>query len=376
MLTQSEKETILCEFPNIKLSYENIVYKKVYNSDYIVAIPEGKKCFAWFTSLNNKMICLLMELTNNKQIMDIKIENVCFSDELAYGTILYGTFFYHLNNNFFCIEDMFSYKGSFLDRMNMGDKLGKINHMLKNDLKQVSYNNNFLVFGLPLMCKTNEELECQIQNITYNIDTVQYKLFNRTNNYLYMQYTLYKTQISQTTQVLLSQYQNNNNKRIPLENKKIEKPIYTQTKIPEKSYERTTNVKRDIVFMIRPDIQNDIYYVNCLNSDLKEEQHGIAHIADYNTSVMMNKLFRIIKENGNLDALEESDDEEEFENEKLDKFVCLDKSYKMVCQFNHKFKKWAPIKLTNEKANVITVGELKYIYNGYEQNKKKNQYRK
>ena len=49
MLTQSEKETILREFPNIKLSYETIIYKKVYNSDYIVAIPEGKKCFAWFT---------------------------------------------------------------------------------------------------------------------------------------------------------------------------------------------------------------------------------------------------------------------------------------------------------------------------------------
>ena len=35
----------------------------------------------------------------------------------------------------------------------------------------------------------------------------------------------------------------------------------------------------------------------------------------------MNTLFRNIKENQNLDALEESDDEEEFENISLDKFV-------------------------------------------------------
>ena len=39
----------------------------------------------------------------------------------------------------------------------------------------------------------------------------------------------------------------------------------------------------------------------------------------------MNSLFRNIKENRNLDLLEESDDEEEFENTSLDKFVDLDK---------------------------------------------------
>ena len=60
---------------------------------------------------------------------------------------------------------------------------------------------------------------------------------------------------------------------------------------------------------------------------------------------MMNKLFRTIKENIDLDALEESDEEEEFENPNIDKFVQLDKSYKMVCNFNNKFKKWIPIKI-------------------------------
>ena len=91
--------------------------------------------------------------------------------------------------------------------------------------------------------------------------------------------------------------------------------------------------------------KDDIYYLYSLNGDKKEEQFGIAHIPDYNTSSMMNKLFRIIKENDNLDALEESDDEEEFENEKVDKFVKLDTSHKMVCQYNYKFKKWTPIRL-------------------------------
>ena len=55
-------EEILDEFPSVKLSYENIIHKKVYNLDYVTAIPEGKKCFAWFTNYNNQDVCFIMEL--------------------------------------------------------------------------------------------------------------------------------------------------------------------------------------------------------------------------------------------------------------------------------------------------------------------------
>jgi hypothetical protein len=182
MLTHSEKENLLSNFPNIKLSYENITHKKVYNYDYIVAIPYGKKCFAWFTTLNDKTVCLIMELTNNKKINDIKIYNACFSNELAYGTILYGTVIYNSQNKFFLIEDIFSYKGNVIDNENWGEKLIKINDMLKKELKQKSYNNSFIVFGLPLMCKSNEELETKLTSIKYDIDIIQFKNFNNINN--------------------------------------------------------------------------------------------------------------------------------------------------------------------------------------------------
>ena len=148
MLSYNDKEYILSEFPNIKLSYENIVYKKVYNADMNLAIPEGIKCFAWFTNFNNKNICLIMELTENKQVNDIKITNACFSNELSYGTILYGTVFYHLNNKFFCIEDIFSFKGKDVERESWGSKLFILKDLLQNDIKQVSYNNSFIVFKL------------------------------------------------------------------------------------------------------------------------------------------------------------------------------------------------------------------------------------
>jgi hypothetical protein len=347
MLTQFDKEQIISSFPNIKLSYENIIHKKVLHSDYIVAIPEGKKCFAWFTMLNNKPVCLIMYLTNNKQICDIKIMNTCFSPELSYGTILYGTNFYHLKSKFFSIEDIFCYQGNDIERICWGEKLLKINNMLKKDLRQVSYNNSFIVFGLPLMATSNEELERKIEKIEYKIDSIQFKLFNKVNNCLFMYYNDY------------------------IKNKQDKVDVFTSSQ--SKSINKTTfrnDTKREIVFKIKPDIQDDIYHLYCINFQ-NEEEHGIAHIPDYTTSVMMNKLFRIIKENINLDALEESDDEEEFENENIDKFVHLDKSYKMVCQFNHKFKKWVPIKLAKEEDKVISNEDLKKIYKSYEQNRKK-----
>lgn len=59
----------------------------------------------------------------------------------------------------------------------------------------------------------------------------------------------------------------------------------------------------------------------------------------------MNNIFRKIKENANLDLLEESDDEDDFEDTRTDKYVDLSKVVRMKCQYTHKFKKWIPIEI-------------------------------
>ena len=365
MFKTLDKQMILSDFPNIKLSYENITHKKVYNSDMILVIPDGNKCFAWFTYINDKPSCLVMELAGDKNINDIKHVNACFSNELSYGTILYGTLFTHLGNRFFTIEDIFSYRDELIERKDWIYKMEKIKKMLKYDLKQVSYNNSFVIFGLPIICRTNDELENKLQNVKYKINSIQYRLCNKTNSYLFITYDNYI-----------------NYKEIEVVNKYVKPEVPTQRQLQEKPFEKIV-IKQpvrskplgkpfgEVVFLIKPDIQNDIYNLYCLDQNSKEEQHSIANIPDYNTSVMMNKLFRIVKENTNLDALEESDDEDEFENEEITKFVHLDKSYKMICQFNHKFKKWTPVKLANENSEIIKDFEIKNIYKIYDENKKK-----
>jgi len=346
MLSPSEQESVLFEFPNIKLSYENIVYKKVYNSDIILAIPEGKKCFAWFTTFNDKNVCLIMETTSNKKIVNIKITNSCFSSELSYGTILYGTVFNYKQNKFFTIEDIFYHKGKEIEKENWGNKFILLNSILKYDLKQISYNNSFIVFGLPLFSNNYDNLLHKIKNLCYPINSIHFKIYNRVNNYFIMHYN---KQIVNNTLV-----ENN----IPVENvRPIENKILNKKNTNQVIYSKNI-ANKEVVFKIRPDIQNDIYHLYCLNDNLQEEYYNIAHIPDYNTSVFMNNLFRNIKENKNLDALEESDDEEEFENDKEDKFVYLDKEYNIICTYNYKFKKWVPIKLADSKTKIVFKKDL------------------
>ena len=60
-----------------------------------------------------------------------------------------------------------------------------------------------------------------------------------------------------------------------------------------------------------------LYYLS--NNNLK--YYNIARIPDYKTSIFMNSLFRNIKENYDLDEIEMSDDEEDFENVNDDKYL-------------------------------------------------------
>ena len=108
-------------------------------------------------------------------------------------------------------------------------------------------------------------------------------------------------------------------------------------------------------FKITPCINNDIYNLYITNYN-KEEYYSIALIDSYKTSKFMNNLFRNIKENKNLDLLEESDDNDEFEDVNEAKFVNLTKSYNIECEYNLKFKKWIPRKLSNN--NVINKNDL------------------
>jgi len=72
----------------------------------------------------------------------------------------------------------------------------------------------------------------------------------------------------------------------------------------------------------------------------------------------MNSMFRNIKENQNLDAIEESDDEDDFQNMRIDKYVDLKKTIAMECYFQPKFKRWIPTKKAYPSEKVVHISKL------------------
>ena len=111
--------------------------------------------------------------------------------------------------------------------------------------------------------------------------------------------------------------------------------------------------KQTAVFKIMADIEPDIYNLFIYKNGV-DEYYDMAFIPDFKTSVMMNKLFRNIKENDNLDKIEESDNELDFEDVREDKYVYLDKSFNLICEYNYKFKRWVPISLVGENAQIAS----------------------
>jgi hypothetical protein len=370
-LNFADKQALISSFPNIKLCYDNVIHNKVEirksNNFYDVcsAIPCGKKCFAWFTQIGNKNVCLILELINKKNINDIKIYNCVFNNDLVYGkcgTILYGTLFHYSQTPFFTIEDIFYWKGNDISNNSWYDKLNILMNVFENDIKQITYNNTFVVFGLPLMSRDLDELKRMIEDIEYKIYNIQFRLLDKVNI---------------IDSVLLAEI-NNMVKFLPTPTshtltleatpKIVEQPIPTPT--PRKQA-TAKFIPKEIVFKVKPDIQNDIYHLHCMENHA-ELFYNIAYIPDYKTSVMMNKLFRNIKENENLDLLEESDDEDEFQNENVDRFVDMNKSLLMICKFNHKFKKWYPVKeFLGQKPLIVE----KQVLPDYEKNNYSSQYR-
>lgn len=315
MLTQEDLKKVIDAFPIKKeLCYEIFIHKKVYDANVLFAIPEGKRCYVWFTFYNDQTICLLLELDDNKCIINVKQLYSHFDDKLASGTIFYGTFVSLNSSYFFCIEDIYFYAGKNVLNMPFLTKLHNLKYIFENELPQNSLSHMYTTFCLPLMKTELKDLLNEIHMLPYEVSHIKHRYFDSKLSKKILTMKYYKPNV--------------NKKHMEINQKNI-----------------------TAVFNVTADIEPDIYHLFIMNNG-KEEYHDIAFISNYNTSVMMNKLFRNIKENINLDAIEESDDEDEFQDNREDKYVYLDRSFKMKCEYNSKFKRWCPIEVENEE-NIV-----------------------
>ena len=274
-------------FPNIKI--QNQMIHTHILSDYYYAIPYGPKYYVWFTYIDNDYVCLFMEV-NNRKIINSRKEIVCF-DEQLYGTILYGTM---VSNKFLVTENIYYYKHENISYKNNLEKLTILAKVF-NQIRQISYTTEHKILCMPVLSDTYNDLISK---------TIPYKVYG----------------------IGLSKF---NNKH---------------------SFIMKYNKTNYCNFMVKADIQSDIYYLFG-SDDNKLVYYENALVQSYKTSVYLNTLFRNIKENSNLDALQESDDE--FEIIAEDKYVDTNKKVVMKCVYNTKFKKWIPVETIDEPVSAI-----------------------
>lgn len=333
---------------SIKHSYEKQVLKKSLTSDYIFAIPFGIKYFLWFTKKENKECTFLICFDrDSKQVKKINSIQFHATADLYKNTIVYGTLLSFQGNDFFSIENIMWYKGDNCCEFNWETKYSFIENMLTKD---VSYKKNTtLTLGLPVFDSSVEGLEKKVQkNNVYRTYSYAYRLKNKNNSLVFVLSSQKQGSILEKRKQescfdqedILNIVMNPQKKKsAEVEEKNI--VVLKENPIPKKEYHNKVYPK-----LLKPDLQDDIYHVYSLDKRNLNAYEGIALISNYETSVMLNNVFRTIKENKNLDALEESDDEEEFENNQEDKFVNLKKEAIFYCVFHSKFKKWIP---TEEK---------------------------
>ena len=348
--TRSGVAGILSRFPHFELSYETISHRKVSEPyDVALAIPLGKKYYIWMTFDGPRNVCYLMEITRDKRIGNITEISMKFAGSLSFGTVLYGTIAdisgadSASQNKVFIIEDIFYHNGISVKHHTFSEKLGAIDTLFSKKSILLYDSVAKFSFGLPVMWKSSDEdAESRDKQMVdmcgYTVHHIQYRSLTQIVPYINMSAKPKQPQHMPTMDAAVIEH--TFHERIPTFN--YAKPQY----------------KHNTVFMVKADIQFDIYHLYAYGTNKTQVYCGLAGIPTYKTSVVMNGLFRNIRENRNIDYIEESDDDEDFENTQLDKYVSMEKMIPMECYFHKRFKKWVPLHVAPHSHLVIHINKL------------------
>ena len=335
--------------------YENNVHKK-FLADVYAVIPKGKKCVIWFTNKQTWMFQIAKRPYQPNQSQpnqsqpprphqvrpsqpvsfdSVRMLNAPCTDEAWHhgtGTILYGT---HLvDKKRFSVENVHYFCGMKQENDGSMARFLRFFESLKKGNMEPTLPFQFF---MPIMHASFTDAFNDATRVkSYEVYSIQHRLLKR-------DCTEYKNLLFHLAQPESCKQQHQPPQQPPATVK--------SAFFPNQAHSKPTNAPllrpHLRTFHVKADVQNDIYYVLHASDEPITQNTMIAHIPNYKTSVMMNSIFRNIKENRNLDALEESDDEDEIADpnnpDKCSSLVDLDKCVKMECAFNARFKRWHPV---------------------------------
>jgi len=342
----------------VEIYYETSVHKK-FLADVYAVIPKGRKCVIWFT---NKQ-CWMFQIAKRPYTPGVsgnprtvagydvaRMINLPFANEAWYtgqGTIIYGTCVSEKRADVqrrFSVENVHYLCG---EKQPDNGTLGRFVAFFDAYAQETKTNTTHSFhFCMPIMHATfNDAVRDAGAITTYDVFCIQHRFMNRAcSEFKNLCMNLIETGTAPGTapEKALSFFPKQANAQ-PMQPMQSMQSMQSKPQMqPTQPTQPTQPMQRPLQtreFMLRPDAQNDIYYVLRSLDEPITANTMIAHIPNYKTSVMMNSLFRNIKENRNLDALEESDDEDE----SLTPLVDLNKCVKMVCTFSPRFKRWQPV---------------------------------
>jgi hypothetical protein len=361
-LSQTDIANIMNRFPqNFELSYETISHKKV-PTDYklALAVPVGKKYFAWFSFYQNQNVLYMMELNKEKKIVKITIMDAKFNHELSLGSLLYGIFLPETNQ--FVIEDIHYFCGIPMKNLQFGNKMFYIHKILENFVEKGNSKN--VHFSVPVLWwfsshnDENHKIPEEMKNkIEYPVHHIQYRSLDRVLPFF--NYSVQRKPFANSEQQQKQSLETIiNDVKIPYANADFNKPQY----------------RYPSVFRVKADIRFDIYHLYAYErTERKMVYYNTAYIQNVKKSYFMNSIFRKIKENTNLDYIEESDDEEDFQNIDVDKYVDLNLEIPMECEFHSKFKRWIPMRIMPKNTPIVPIDKLVFMnINASRENLSKN----
>jgi hypothetical protein len=340
---------LLRRFPAFELSYETVSHKKVsvqYPS-IALSVPSGRKYFMWFTYREHSCVdaCYLIGLDKDKRICSVE-EYGGGNATYCIGTIVYGTMCEFPepaeSKPVFVAEDIYYFQGNPLKNLCFGDRLGFLRDFATD-----------LDIALPIMwfVDAGKELSPIVppdlaKRAAYLPHHIQYRVIGQVAPYINVAIPKrgngFKIEAAPVTSSDVAQKISATSILKPLPRFDFSKPAYRYA----------------AVFNVTADPQLDLYHLYAYGGSASTVYCGLAGIQSFKTSVFMNRIFRRIRENENLDLAEESEDEADFENTDVNKFVNLDAVVPLECVFNLKHKKWIPVRLAGAGDKVIHIEKL------------------
>jgi len=325
---------------NNKTSFSGHEEKEV-----VVAIPNGKKTYLWFSTNNQgEDACYLVpkNFKTQPEWTEITLLNLSLSESPKpfYGTLISGTLVYlnHPSKNnqntpeYFVADDMFYFQGISLSKSIFQERLQYL----------VTFFQQFVPTS-SLSSKTNSSSKKKLMFVLANMR-------GRKENPQTPFYKIHHWQMRKLS--LVSPYYALSD--IPSRPPLSSEPIYpmtpssrSTTDIPQKTewifqYQNPV-YKQKTIFKIIPEEQCDVYSIYARLSNTPQSNPGewvscgYAGIFDYDTSKLLNYHCRNINAN-HLDQMEESDDEED---NNIPITPPTEKYFE--CSFSNKFRKWVPV---------------------------------